>query len=121
MTSGINPDDRKLLALVAVFVPGRAERLLSRLGLSGTEPLRAEGVRIATAPRRARLLALAESIAITGAPLAEFAEALASGERPRTAAALRGWSAVDRRGPLGDAISPALLRLLKERLRPPNV
>jgi hypothetical protein len=81
VTSPLIPEDRNLLALVAVFAPARAVRLLARLGVPDADPLRAEGVRIAAASRRTRLLAFSESVA--GARLAEHAEPLASVGRPR--------------------------------------
>jgi hypothetical protein len=83
MTGTVAPEDRLLLALIAVFSPSQAERLLSQLGPPGAEPMRAEGVRMAAAPRRARLLALSESLEPTDDPFALAAELVSVAPRPR--------------------------------------
>jgi hypothetical protein len=113
-----SPDDRRLLALIAVFAPARAEPLLSRLGVPGAGPLRSEGCRIATAPRRDRLLALAAEIPTPESSHSELLVAFAASERPRTATALRIAFPADGRTAHLDALRPALRRLLCERLEP---
>jgi len=108
-------DDRRVLALAAVFAPSAVEPILLRLGVACAAGLMAEGSRIAALPRRARLLALAEALPDGAAPRSECVEALAAGERPRIRAALRRWadagSAV-----ADDPLRPAVRRLLNERV-----
>ena len=57
----MSPEDRRLLALAAALLPARAAALLGRL--RGGEPLGREVARLAAAPRRARLAALATALA----------------------------------------------------------
>jgi hypothetical protein len=82
MTGTVAPEDRILLALVAVFAPGQAERLLSRLALPEADLLRTEGARMAGLPRRARLLSLSESLASLESRGAYPSESLAVALRP---------------------------------------
>jgi hypothetical protein len=95
MTWTVAPEDRILLALVAVFAPGQAERLLSRLALPESDPLREEGVRMAGSPRRTRLLALSESLASLESRSAFPTQSPAVALRPRG----RSASLSNRRSP----------------------
>jgi hypothetical protein len=55
--------DRALAALVAVFAPARAERLLARLATAEAGALLDRATRLAAGDRAARLGALAELVA----------------------------------------------------------
>ncbi|HEY6100622.1 MAG TPA: hypothetical protein VIW03_14390 [Anaeromyxobacter sp.] len=108
MTAG----ERRLVALAALFAPGRAHALLARV----TGPAAAAGVedaaRLAASPRRERLGALAAAIAMEAGPSRASAEAAAALERPRVAAVLRSLTS---RTTAAGASAP-LVRLCRERI-----
>lgn len=81
--------DDPLLALVAVFAPERAERLLARLAEGQELARRARTA--AAADRRTRLAALARVLVgcAPSLPAPSEIDARCRGERPRTIAALR--------------------------------
>ncbi len=93
----MSPADRRLIALMATLCPGRAAALLGRRSGDQAGELAAEGSRLAAAPRRARLVALALALSCGGSPasvggarhplLARLVReaALLSGAAPRTA------------------------------------
>jgi hypothetical protein len=70
----VTPERRRLAALAAVLVPGRAAALLARLDGPDGETASALAATLAAAPRRTRLTALAATLpssapAATGHPL----------------------------------------------------
>jgi hypothetical protein len=107
----VSPADRLLAALAAALVPERAAVLLARLGSADAGTARAHAERLAAASRAERLSAVAAAVAAVhgGAP----GRPSSPGERPRVAGVLRAL-----RGGLGPgpAVSPALLRVCRERL-----
>jgi hypothetical protein len=110
------PADERLLALLAVFAPDRASDLAALISSADAGALLGEAARAGSAPRAERLTALAACTGGSAEPTAqgEVLEALASAERPRTAAALRAAGA---RG-ASERAAPILERLLRERLGP---
>jgi hypothetical protein len=100
--------DARLAALAALFAPHHAAALLARAaGAPG-----GEAARLAAAPRRDRLAALASSTATDPATARARAEAAAAVERPRIAGLLRVVAA----GGNAPAVAAALLRLCRERI-----
>lgn len=112
----LSAEDRRLLALVAVFAPARATALLSRVETAGIGSLLERAAHAAAAPRRERLEALAASLEPAGPRLAprESVETVATGERTRVAAQLRALAERRALGPA--ATTRTLQRLLDERL-----
>jgi hypothetical protein len=113
----LGPADERLLALLAVFAPDRASAFAALISSADTGALVEEAARAARSPRAERLSALAACAGgLTGKTArGEVLEALASAERPRTAAALRAAGTRGASERLGAAI---LDRLLRERLEP---
>jgi hypothetical protein len=107
----VTADDGRLAALAAAFAPSRATVLLGRLAAPAPPELAPECARLAAAPRRERLLALAAALRGGAEVPRSLAEALAKQERPRIAALLSRLAAG---APPGD-VAPALVRLCRER------
>jgi hypothetical protein len=104
--------ERRLAALAAAFAGGRASSLLSRLGGPRAVSAVEDAGRLASAPRRDRLSALAAAMSSDPEAARASAEAASALERPRVAALLRAMGAGD--APAGAA--PPLVRLCRERI-----
>lgn len=105
----LTPADARLAALAGTLLLAPAPAL-SRLGVPAAEPLTAEAVRLAAAPRRERLLALHQACAAVR-PVPASLDAALAGERGGLASLLRE-AARSRPGARGGP----LLRLCLERL-----
>jgi hypothetical protein len=105
----MSPAERRLAALLATFAPGRARELAARLGSASARDVGQHAVRLAAAPRRERLAAVAAALAPEGSAARGAADA--SLERPRVAALLRDGPRV---GPRTGVALP-LARLLRDR------
>lgn len=114
----LSAEDRRLLALVAVFAPAHATALLSRLATGGIGSLPERAAHAAAAPRRERLEALAAALEPAGPRLVprESVETVATGERARVAAQLRALSERRALGLAAIGTTRTLQRLLDERL-----
>jgi hypothetical protein len=108
-----DPEYRTLLAFVAVFAPASAATLLSRVDGPDAEALRARGVRLASQPRRARLLALAEALEEARSRRGARRAPPALEERACTREAVERW--LGGAGEASSVPSRALRRLLEER------
>lgn len=104
--------DRRLGALAALFAPGRARALAARASDPGALASLEDSARLATAPRRERLAALATAVSADPGASRACAEAAAALERPRVAAVLRALGS----GTPAPDVSPPLLRLCRERV-----
>lgn len=101
----------RLVALAALFAPDRAAAILARLAGPDAADAAGRAARLAAAPRRERLHALAAAIGDRRDALRAQALAAAGLERPRVAAALRRIA-----GGASDVPSPVLRRLCRERI-----
>jgi hypothetical protein len=103
--------DLRVATLAALFAPSSAAALLGRFGASAPSAV-AHASRLAGAPRRVRLDALAAALLADLAACHAAAEAAARLERPRVAAVLLALAP----GAPTPEVAPALLRLCRERL-----
>lgn len=111
--ASLDPADRRLAALAAVYAPDAAERILGRLVRGGE--VAARGQALAGRPRAERLAALADALAPPAEPSGPPArEVVLAGERPAVARALgcRGPGP----SPWPPRAHPLLVRAARERL-----
>ena len=106
----MSPADRLLAALAAAFAPDRAVALLARLGSADAGSARAHAERLAPASRVERLAAVAAALAAVHAVAP--ARTSAAPERARVEGVLLAL----RRGLVPAKVSPALVRICRERL-----
>jgi hypothetical protein len=109
--------DRLLATLTALFVPERAAAMLAHLAAPGALEASAHAASVATLPRRERLQALSAALSAALSPdvaaATARADAVASSERSRIGAIVRAVAA----GSFAPgAVSPIVLRLVRERL-----
>lgn len=104
--------DLRVATLAALFAPASAAALLGRLGGPGAACAVDHAARLALAPRRVRLDALAAALFADAPAARAAAEATSRLERPRVAALLRALAS----GAPTPEVAPALLRLCRERL-----
>jgi hypothetical protein len=109
----VTGEDRRLAALAAVFVPARAAETLGRLATPCAREAIALAARLAAAGRRERLDELSSALAPDDARAPSAWDPIASRERGRVAALVRAIAAGL---PLPPEVSPALVRLCRERL-----
>lgn len=102
----------RLVALAALFAPDRAASMLARLPATEGIDAAADAARLAAAPRRERLHALATALEQGRDDRRTRAASAARLERPRVAAVLRRAG----EGAGGEEPSPALARLCRERI-----
>jgi hypothetical protein len=103
----VTPGDRRLVALAAALLPDRARALLGRAPASAAAE---EGGRLAALPGPERLAALAAALHVHRAPAR--AALVTAAERATVGAHLAALA----RGEVPSGVTPALLRLLRERL-----
>jgi hypothetical protein len=103
--------DLRVATLAALFAPASAAALLGRIGASASSAV-AHASRLAGAPRRVRLDALAAALRADLPACHAAAEAAARLERPRVAALLVALAS----GAPTPGAAPPLLRLCRERL-----
>jgi hypothetical protein len=108
----VTEEDRRLAALAATFVPRPAETL-ERLATPGALQAIELAARLAAAGRRERLDALAAALAPRHARVRSACDRIASRERGPVAALVRSVAAGL---PPPRDVSPALIRLCRERL-----
>jgi hypothetical protein len=103
----------RLAALTALFCPDRTPALLGRLAWPEAPEVAACAARLAAAPRRERLHALAAALGDAAEGVRARALSAATLERPRLAEALRRLA----HGGCDAAVPPPLLlRALRERI-----
>jgi len=111
----VSERDRLLASMAALFAPERASAMLARLAAPGARAASAHAASLATLPRRERLQGLSAALAAVLAPdaTAVRSEAVASLERSRISGIVR---AVAGASVAPGAVSPIVLRLVRERL-----
>lgn len=109
----LDPADRRLAALAAVYAPDAAGRILARLARCGE--VAAWGQALAGRPRVERLAALADALAPLAEPIGPTPrEVVLQGERPAVARALRATGPGPAAWP--PQVHPLLVRAARERL-----
>ncbi len=112
-TEPLDPADRRLAALAAVYAPDAAGRILGRVAHCAA--VAAWGQALAGRPRVDRLAALADALAPLAEPSSPTArEAVLGGERPAVARALRSAGPGPSAWP--PQAHPLLVRAARERL-----
>jgi len=104
--------ERRLAVLAALFAASRAAALLARAGRAGAAGAVAQATHLAALPRRERLHALADAMAVDAQAAGARAEAAALLERAGVAEILRGLAT----GSAPPGASTALVRLCRERI-----
>lgn len=108
----MTPGERRLASLAGLFAPDRAGALLGRVRGAGAAETIEHAERLAAAPRRERLQALAAAMTSDVRSARARAEDAAMLERPRIAALLRALAA----GESSRSAAPVLVRICRERI-----